>query len=60
MPRFETLFEGIQGAIDKALLIGAPVQNPEARRTDAGTTLSPSRRKNTSGARAKAIGSRRR
>ena len=50
----------LRDAIDKALLIGAPVQNPEARRTDAGTTLSPSRRKNTSGACAKAIGSRRR
>jgi len=57
---FRNRFEGIQGAIEKPLLIGAPVQNPEARRTDAGTTLSPSRRKNTSGACAKAIGSRRR
>jgi hypothetical protein len=57
---FRNRFEGIQGAIDKPLLIGAPAQNPEARRTDAGTTLSPSRRKNTSGACAKAIGSRRR
>jgi hypothetical protein len=31
MPRFETLFEGIEGAIDKPLLIGAPVQNPEGK-----------------------------